>query len=279
MARQKFVSEPKFEEYKEKFKDHLIMERKNGIIVVRMTTNGGPVKWSFQCHHAICQAWATIGNDSENEVMIFTSTGDRWIGGGDRESDAETEEDFERNAPDKLIYDMYFHDTNKLVSSLIYDIDIPTIGAINGPGFHTEMGLFCDITICTPDCLFEDGHFMTGWVPGDGQTMAFQQLIGIKRAAYYSYTGENIDAKTALEWGLVNEIVPREKLLDRAQEIAEKIMKQNRVNRRATAQILKRPWKRIFAADYDLHVANEFYGWQFKPPKHDFEKITKTFKK
>ena len=143
MVRQQFVPEPQFEEYKERFKDHMTFERKNGVIVMRIGTKGGPVKWSFQCHHAICQAWATIGNDSQNEVLIFTSTGDRWIAEGDRESDHETEHDFQNNAPDKLIYDMYFHDTNKLVSSLIYDIDIPTIALsitvrLYAPGLSEE---------------------------------------------------------------------------------------------------------------------------------------------
>jgi len=50
-------------------------------------------------------------------------------------------------------------------------------------------------------------------------------------------------------------------------------------SRRATAQILRRPWKRLLADDYDLHVSNEFYGLQFSNPKHDFEKITKSFDK
>ena len=74
------VSRPKFEDYKEQFKDYLIMERKNGILMVRMHTNGGPVIWTFAMHDALAQAWHVLGNDPENEVMILTSTGPYWIG-------------------------------------------------------------------------------------------------------------------------------------------------------------------------------------------------------
>jgi len=272
----KFVSRPNFEEYKEQFKDNFIMERKNGVIMLRMHTNNGPIVWTHQAHTAMGQAWHVIGNDPENEVMILTSTGSFWIAKGDQAND---EALHEMQDPDVVSYEYYFYDSNKLVANLINDIDIPTIGAINGPGFHTEMGLLCDITICTEDTVFNDRHFTSGWVPGDGQFMVFQKLIGDKRAAYYLYTGKNIDAETALEWGLVNEIVPREKLLDRAWELAESIMAQHRVNRRVTAQLVKRPWKRRLTDDFDLHIADEFYALEVTKPTHDFDKITKDFKK
>ena len=279
MAIPDFVSRPRLEDYKEQFKDYFHMERKNGVLLVRMHYKGGPVKWTFQAHQACGQVWHTIGNDPENEVMILTCAGDTWIHDGDKEADAATEHHVNQKDPSTVIYEYYLYDTNKLVTNLINDIDIPTIGVINGPGFHTEMGLLCDISLCTPDCEFGDHHFMMGWVPGDGQLLVFQQLIGLKRAAYHLYTGNNIDAQTALEWGLVNEVVPREKIIDRAYELAGTIMKQHRVNRRVTAQLIKRPWKRLITNDYDLHVSNEFYGLQVTQPKHDFEKITKTFHK
>jgi len=279
MALKGFVPRPKFEEYKEQFKDFFIMERKNGIIMLRMHTNGGPVKWTFQAHNAMSQAWHVVGNDPENEVMILTSTGNFWIAQGDQANDEATEQEAHKIDPSHVIYEYYFYDSNKLVSNLINDIDIPTIGAINGPGMHTEMGLLCDITLCTEDTIFNDGHFINGWVPGDGQYLAFQKLLGDKRATYYLYTGKTIDAKTALELGLVNETLPREKLLDRAWELAESIMQQHRVNRRVMSQLARRPWKRLLTDDFDLHISNEFYGLQVTHPKHDFEKITKPLRK
>ena len=274
-APQNFVPRPKFEEYKEQFKDYFIMERKNGIILVRMHTNNGPVIFNHQMHNAIGQIWHVIGNDPENEVMILTSTGDEWLTRGDEAGDEELHKKMD---PTDVSYEFYFYDSNKLVSNLVNDLDIPTIAAINGPGFHTELGLFCDITICSETAQFNDRHFLSGWVPGDGQYLAFQKLIGEKRANYCIYTGKVIDAKTALEWGLINEVVPKEKLVNRAWEIAEVIMKQHRLLRRVTTQIVRRPIKRLFMDDLDLHLADEFYGLEVTKPRHDWDTITKDFK-
>jgi enoyl-CoA hydratase/carnithine racemase len=63
--------------------------------------------------------------------------------------------------------------------------------------------------------------------------------------------GQAIDAKTALEYGLVNEVVPRDKLLDRAWQLADHIMTQPRITRRITTQIVRRPWKKRITDDLD----------------------------
>jgi hypothetical protein len=67
----------------------------------------------------------------------------------------------------------------------------------------------CDITLCADHAVLFDPHFGDlGAVPGDGQGLTFQELMGLKRAAYYLYASDKIDAQTAREIGLVNEVVP-----------------------------------------------------------------------
>jgi len=90
-----------------------------------------------------------------------------------------------------------------------------------------------------------------GSVPGDGIHSCFQELLGVKRAAYALLTGQRIDAKLALEYGMVNEVLPRDQLLGRAWKLADHIMSQPRATRRLTTQILRRPWKRRIADDLD----------------------------
>src|SRR5439155_3351158 len=98
--------------------------------------------------------------------------------------------------------------------------------------------------------------------PGDGQGMTFQELMGLKRAAYYLYTSDKIDAQTAKEIGLVNEVVSLERLLPRAWEIAEKIMKKPRTTRRLTASVLRRPWKRLLVQGLGFHLGHELLGFR-----------------
>lgn len=259
----------RFEEYREKYKDRIFMERKDGIIMLRMHTNGGPVLWGMEMHRVLIEAWQDVGNDPENDVMILTSTDPYWIGCVDEEEEKGLLFD----------YDNYYHLATKLVESLIFDVDIPTIAAINGPGYHTELALLCDITICCEEAVFQDGHFLIGFVPGDGQLLTFQELIGVKRSSYALYTGQKIDAKTALAWGLVNEVVAKEKMIDRAWELAGTIMQQPRATRCMTHYLLTRPWKQRLINDFQAHITHEGFGVHVTKPRHELNSIRESWSK
>jgi len=264
-------STPKFEDYKKQFADVLIMERKNGILQARMHTNGGPFKWSPSVHHMLLEAWSTIGLDTENEVLILTSTDPYWI----REFDHESFAEWDAITDPDLRYHGLYRPTRS-VENFIWGIDIPTIGAINGPGsVHWNFAVLCDITLCTPDFVFQDVHFKGGAVPGDSQGLLLQGMMGIKRAAYAMYLGSGIDAGTALDLGIVNEVLEKDKILPRAWEIAEEIMKQPRAVRRLTHQLTARPFKRLIMDDYQVHIASEMYGFALLKYKHDFEAVKK----
>jgi enoyl-CoA hydratase/carnithine racemase len=143
---------------------------------------------------------------------------------------------------------------------LIFCLDVPTIAVINGPGTHCEIGTLCDITLCAEDADFFDPHFLGGTPPGDGMALTLQKLIGTKRAAYYAYTGQKIDGKTALELGIVNEVLPRDRLLPRAWELAEMMMERPRSTRKLTHSILTRPWKQALVDDQGFHLAHQMYA-------------------
>jgi enoyl-CoA hydratase len=102
----------------------------------------------------------------------------------------------------------------------------PLIGAVNGVavtgGF--ELALGCDFLIASEQARFADTHARVGVMPGWGLTVLLPQAIGIRRAKQMSFTGNYLDAPTALAWGLVNEVVPHDRLLPRARELAADII-------------------------------------------------------
>jgi enoyl-CoA hydratase/carnithine racemase len=242
-----FVPTPKFDEYKELFKDHYKLERRpDGVILAQAHTKGGPIQLSVENHRSVGQLFKTIGADPENEVMIFTGTGKDFMMEADPEGFKLEQDDLQYWA-----YEHAYKDGRINSSSLINDLEIPTIGVLNGPGFHSELCLMCDITICAEDAIIFDLHYDIGSVPGDGIHSCFLELLGVKRGAYALLTGEAIDAKKALEYGMVNEVVPRDKLLERAYKLADHIMEQPRTTRRLTTQIIRRPWKQRIVNDLD----------------------------
>lgn len=98
----------------------------------------------------------------------------------------------------------------------------PVIGAINGVaitgGF--EVALACDVLIAASNARFADTHARVGFVPGWGLSQKLSRMIGIGRAKELAFSGNFLDAETALKWGLVNHVVPPEELMFRARELA-----------------------------------------------------------
>jgi enoyl-CoA hydratase/carnithine racemase len=256
MSLTSFVATPDFDEYKERFKQHYKMERRDdGVILVQAHTKGGPIQLSVENHRSLGQMLKTVGADPKNEIMILTGSGEEFMMDADPEGFKLEEEDLAYWA-----YEYAYKDGRINVSSLVNDLEIPTIGVLNGPGFHTEICLMCDLTICSEDAIIYDLHYDIGSVPGDGIHSCFQELLGVKRAAYALLTGQTIDAKTALEYGMVNEVVPRDKLLQRAWQLADHIMTQPRTTRRMTTQIVRRPWRRQITDSLDGGFAIQMFA-------------------
>ncbi len=242
-----------FDECREKYKEHVVLEKRDGVVLVRMHTAGGPCKFSLEWHAAMPMLWRDLGADPTNEVLILTGTGDSWM--ADVDLGSTTTFELLRDS-----YDHYTHDATMLLEGYLYNIDIPTITAFNGPGMHTEIGFLSDIVICADHASFLDGHFPANMAPGDGQTYVFMKRLGITKAALMAYTGQALNARTALQLGLVAEVWPKDKLLGRAWELAELIMKRPRSVRRFTHMIVSRPWKQLLHEHLGYGIGHELMG-------------------
>jgi len=272
MAEQDYVHMPTLEEYSKRFARFFKFKRSDdGILEVRMHTFDGPVHWSYQMHHAFSELWTAVGHDTNNEVLIFTATGEQWIS----QVDASSFKDVEQSPDDDQRFNVQIYDTLKVVENFVNDIEIPTICAINGRGIHWEMAMMSDITLCTPDFILQDDHFVMkgGHVPGDGMTLALQKVLGIKRGNYMSYTNQGIDAETCLRLGAVNEIVERDQIVERAWDLARMIMKTNRSTRRLTHHVAVRPWRELVEQNLRQQVYAEMYSFNLVKSSHDFEQI------
>ena len=205
-----------FEDYKDRF-DHIKLERdEDGILLMQMHTNGSDVEWGLPVHDNIAEVWRTVGGDPENRVIILTGSGDTFL-------------DKEIPMPNKdWVTPELWIELHREAKRLVLDhleVEVPIIAAINGNvRVHSEQALLCDITIAAEGALFGDHpHFVNGVVAGDGVHVIWPLVVGLNRARYFLMSGEEIDAKTAQEWGAVNEIVPKDQVLPRAYELARRL--------------------------------------------------------
>ncbi|TYB44284.1 enoyl-CoA hydratase/isomerase family protein [Actinomadura chibensis] len=247
-----YLAPSAFEDYSRRYADFFRMRREDGVIEVRLHTDDGPYVHTHAAHNVWPRVWQEIGNDQENQVLIITGTGDRWMTGDPKGHNPRPASDLDPDLVYQRLYDGW-----KVVESFVGNIDIPTIAAVNGPGVHTEFAILSDITLAAPDADFMDPHFWLGTAPGDGQALALQALMGPKRAAYHIYGAKPIPADKALEWGVVSDVLPRERLLDRAWEIARFIMRRPRFARWAAHNILSRPLKKAVAEDFGFHMPHQ----------------------
>lgn len=94
----------------------------------------------------------------------------------------------------------------------------PIVACVNGfaLGGGCELAMSCHFRIASPNAIFGQPEVNLGILPGYGGTQRLVQLIGKGRAMELLMSGQNIDANTALQYGLVNYVVPQEELLKKA---------------------------------------------------------------
>ncbi len=128
-------------------------------------------------------------------------------------------------------------DSRKMAS--LYDFPKPTIAGVNGPAVAGGTGIatLCDFTLAVPDAKFGYTEVRIGFVPAIVSTFLLRQ-VGEKIARDLLLTGRLFDAQEALHLGLINEIVPPEKLLDRARELATQIMENSPASLAYTKRLL-----------------------------------------
>lgn len=101
----------------------------------------------------------------------------------------------------------------------------PVIAAISGValGGGCELSLVCDFRIASEKAQFGLSEINLGALPGGGGMIRLPRLIGLSRAKEILYTGDPIGAEEAYRVGLANKVVPADKLMDTARELAEKL--------------------------------------------------------
>jgi enoyl-CoA hydratase len=111
------------------------------------------------------------------------------------------------------------------VLELIQEIDKPVIAVVNGfaLGGGLELAMACDLIIASEKAKLGLPEVNLGAFPGFGGTQRLSRLVGMLKAREMIFTGEAIDARTAREIGLVNQVLPDDELLMKAKELAQRI--------------------------------------------------------
>lgn len=107
----------------------------------------------------------------------------------------------------------------------LHRLQKPSIAAVNGTamGLGTGLALSCDIRIASEKASFSETFIQRGLIPADGSCWQLPRMIGLSDTFLMQYTGDTIDAATALRLGLVSKVVPHERLMEEAVALAKRI--------------------------------------------------------
>jgi enoyl-CoA hydratase/carnithine racemase len=171
---------------------------------------------------AIEQACATISANRRVRAAILTGAGSAFCAGGDIKQMLERINDSRLEAVDDRYH--YKEGIHRIPLAL-YQLEVPTIAAVNGPaiGAGLDLACMCDIRIAAHEARFAESFVKLGIIPGDGGAFLLQRIVGPSKAAEMTFTGEPIDAQAALACGLVSAVVPGAELMTHAMQLAQRI--------------------------------------------------------
>ncbi|MFB8281020.1 crotonase/enoyl-CoA hydratase family protein [Nocardia colli] len=171
---------------------------------------------------ALEDAVTAVNRDPSVRVAILTGKGSAFSSGGNIKHMREKDGMF-AGSPAELRQG-YRHGIQRIPKAL-YHCEIPTIAAVNGPaiGAGCDLTLMCDMRIASSTAKFAESFVKVGIIPGDGGSWLLPRVIGLARASEMAFTGEPIDAQTALDWGMVSAVVAPEDLLAAAHDLATRV--------------------------------------------------------
>ena len=135
---------------------------------------------------------------------------------------------------------------------VLHQIDTPTLCALNGgaAGYGLDMAMGCDIRIASEKAKLSAAFTRRGLVPESGGTWILPRLMGWAKASELIFTGRTLSAAEALEWGLVNQVVPHEELMPATLAMAGEIA----ANAPMAVEASKRMMRTGLSEEFSDHV-------------------------
>ncbi len=225
----------------------ILVQIDDGIALITLNRPGAMNALSKDLRRSFSDALKAVEADDRVRAIVVTGAGDRAFSAG---LDLK-----ELGASQGAVFEAVGFDPDANPIKAMANCTKPIIAAVNGVAVTggLEIVLACDLIIASDGARFADTHVKVGVMPGWGLSQRLSRLIGMGRAKQMSLTGIFVDAATAADWGLVNAVVPHDRLLIVAKDIARSIaMADPDIVRRYKAMIDKG-----FAMPFDDALAYE----------------------
>ena len=217
--------------------DTIILRKEDYAAIITLNRPERLNAFNRQMEEELIGALTDVRGDKNIRVLVLTGAGRAFCSGGDvSENMAE-----EYGGTAQKVSDTFHHIYNGIILQL-FNLDIPTIGMINGVavGLGFDLTLACDIRIGSENARFMVGFTRMGLTPAAGGAWLMPRVMGLAKAAELIYTADFLEAEEALRLGVLNRLVPATVLEQETMALARKIGQNSPLaNRLAKLQLHK----------------------------------------
>jgi 2-(1,2-epoxy-1,2-dihydrophenyl)acetyl-CoA isomerase len=174
--------------------------------------------WNEQFGRDLLDAVTTVSADDSIRAVLITGAGRGFSSGADlkEQRNARADDSATREMPDSGVPDLSsrLKEVYHPIITGLREMPKPAVAAVNGPavGIGCSLALACDLIVAAESAYFLLAFVNIGLVPDGGSTVFIPARVGFARAAEMAMLGERVPAQQALDWGLINRIVPDDEL-------------------------------------------------------------------
>ncbi|WP_280266967.1 enoyl-CoA hydratase/isomerase family protein [Nocardia wallacei] len=211
-------------------------------------------------HRALAEVWRQLAADRQARVVILTGAGRAFSAGGDLEW-------ITSFLDDPVARDESIREGAQIIEEMLR-FPLPVIAAVNGAavGLGASIAVLCDVVLMSERAYLADPHVAVGLVAGDGGAAFWPLLTPILRTREYLYTGDRIDAATAVQVGLASRTVAPDDLLSEASALADRLSAQPPEALRSTKRVVNMYLSQALAGPMQAGFAAEVVSMQ--TPEH-----------
>jgi 2-(1,2-epoxy-1,2-dihydrophenyl)acetyl-CoA isomerase len=184
--------------------DTVKLEVESGAATITLNRPDSLNAWTEEFGHDLAAALDEAASSDAIRAVMITGAGRAFSSGADLTA---TRPSGDEGVPDLglLLREIY----NPLILS-IRELPKPVVACVNGPaaGIGCSLALACDLIVAAESAFFLLAFVNVGLVPDGGATLTVPARVGAARAAEMALLGERVPAPTALEWGLINRVIP-----------------------------------------------------------------------
>jgi len=252
----------------------IIVEQRDGIAILTLNRPETLNAWNEQMSSEVASFINKIDAHEGVRVLIITGAGRSFSSGADVKDElAKVAE----GAPVTLFERIMWGRPSVVTIPLqLRRLDKPVIGAINGiaAGAGFAVALACDLRIASETAQFSMAFILRGLIPDSGSTLLLTRLVGSARACELIFTGKTISAAEAEKMGLVNKVVPQEKLMEVAEELARTLIKRPPIALKYAKRAI---YKGLTEVDLASHIDYELALNRMCTHTEDFKEAIRAF--